>query len=275
MNRSYVVLVVVGLMLLSAEIVVRRRRRMAVNAHETRVSLVVGTVSYSLAGLSQVVVTAAAFWCASHVSLVHLPIGNPLTWIGYIVVDDFSGYWVHRLQHRVRLLWSAHSVHHSPRDFSMVNAARISPVEAMYQPLSTLWAPLIGFPLGVYAPLAVGSLLFFQLQHTQVVGRLGVLDRFLNTPSNHRVHHGSNSAYLDRNFGGYTMIWDRLFGTYAPEVEPVVYGVTDPLPNDGVVATALGGYPRLVREAASSGSWRRALRLALDRPVGHPAHATP
>ncbi len=267
MSRSYVALVVVGVSLLVAELVLRRHRKMAVNLRETGVSLAVGTMAYSTAGVSQLAVGALAFWFFSNFALWQFSVANPLTWIGFVLLDDFFSYWVHRAEHRFRVLWSAHSVHHSPTDFSMVNAARLSPIEALYQPLSTLWAPLLGFPIEVYAPLAVVSLIYFQLQHTQVIGRLRWLDPWLSTPSNHRVHHGSNRRYLDRNFGGWTMIWDRLFGTYQRESEPVVFGITDPPVSDGVLATALGGFPRLLRDMADAPTARDAVHVALGRPV--------
>lgn len=262
----YVVLVLVSLSLLSGEIVIRHRRRDDVDLRETRTSLGVGVVAYSLAGVSQLGITAMAWWVPGRFAWWHLSPWNPLVWIAYLTLDDFVGYWVHRASHRCRLLWSAHLVHHSATDMTMANAARISPVEAVYQPLTNVWAPLLGFPGAIYAPMTVAYLLYAQLQHTRVVGSLGALDRWLTTPSNHRVHHARNPAYIDRNFGGWTMVWDRLFGTYTPEHERPVYGVKDRLVSNGVFGTAAGGFPALAMDVRAAGSAGPALLLTFGPP---------
>ena len=123
-----------------------------------------------------------------------------------------------------------------------------------------------GVPLLVFGVVALIDLLYQFWVHTQQVGRLGWFDRWFTTPSNHRVHHGKNPAYLDRNYGGWTMIWDRLLGTYAPETEEVVFGITDPPARLGFLGTLLGGYPRLARDMRSAGSVGAAVRIALRRP---------
>lgn len=266
MNVAYIVLVVVGIGLFVVELVVRWRRQIYVDLREAGVSVRVGVIAYASGGISQTGLMAAAFWASRHVVPWQLPLWNPLTWITYILLDDFSGYWLHRASHRFRFLWSAHLVHHSATDFSMANATRLSPVEALYQPLANLWAPFLGFPLAVYAPVTVFSLLLAEFQHTRVIGKLGWADRWLNTPSNHRAHHGKNAAYLDKNFGGWTMLWDRLFGTYVEETETVVFGVTDRLTSTGVIGTALGGYPALARDLCAAPTTTAAVEIAIARP---------
>ncbi len=266
MEASYIVLLAVGISLLAVEIWVRRRLRRPVDLHETGLSIRVGAIAYSVGGFSQFAVKAFSFWALAHFAPWQLPLWNPATWVAYILLDDFAGYWFHRASHRYRILWSAHSVHHSATDFTMANAARISPVETLYQPLANLWAPLLGFPIALYAPITVAYLLWSQLQHTRIIGRLPVLDRFLTTPSNHRVHHGVNRVYLDRNFGNWTMIWDRLLGTYARETEDVVFGITDPPAGHGTLATLLGGYPRLAGDMRAAGSVAGAAHVAMSRP---------
>ena len=143
------------------------------------------------------------------------------------VVADCAYYWYHRLTHAVPVLWTMHHTHHSSPWMNLTTAVRLNWIANFVSPL--FFAPLIlvGFsPEAVTASLALG--LFYQFfLHTEAVGRLGRFEgKFLNTPSAHRVHHGSNSAYIDRNYGGALIVWDRLFGTYAAEREPVEYGVT-------------------------------------------------
>jgi sterol desaturase/sphingolipid hydroxylase (fatty acid hydroxylase superfamily) len=178
----------------------------------------------------------------------HLDARNPVVWFAYWLVGDFAYYWVHRAEHEYPVLWASHVVHHSAEDFGFTTAVRMPPTEIVYKAVTGLWAPLLGFPPALYAAMTASGLIAGQLQHSRMVGRMGWFDRWFATPSNHRVHHGSNPRYLDKNFGGRTMVWDRMFGTYEPETEPVRYGATEALESDGVWGTILGGYPRLVRE---------------------------
>jgi sterol desaturase/sphingolipid hydroxylase (fatty acid hydroxylase superfamily) len=270
MNIAYVVLVITGVGLMVIEAWLRWRARQPIDVRTTWVSIGVGVLGYATGAGSQLALTTLAYWGLHNVAPFHLSALNPLVWMGYIALDDFTAYWTHRASHRYRFLWSAHMVHHSAPDITMANAARISPFETIYQPFADLWAPLLGFPIAIYAPVTVASLLLAQLQHTRIIGRLGPLDRWLNTPSNHRVHHAKNSAYIDRNFGSWTMIWDRLFGTYVAEAEEPVFGVTDRLPLHSVIGTALGGVPALVRDARRHLDGMSPIHVALARPGSYP-----
>ena len=140
---------------------------------------------------------------------------------------DCAYYWYHRLSHEVPLLWTMHHTHHSSMKMNLTVAVRLNWVAKFVAPL--FYAPLV--LLGVSAEVVVASLalgLAFQFfLHTEAIGRLGWFEGWLlNTPSAHRVHHGSNSEYIDKNYGGALIIWDRLFGTYQREEAPVQYGVT-------------------------------------------------
>ena len=148
------------------------------------------------------------------------------TWIVLLFAEDLCYYWFHRIHHDVRLLWGCHVNHHSSQYFNLSTALRQPLLTPLSGPL--FWAPL---PLLGFRPEAVllaqgWSLLYQFWLHTEAVDRLGPLEWFLNTPSHHRVHHGKNVPYLDKNHGGVLIIWDRLFGTFAPEAEHVVYGLT-------------------------------------------------
>lgn len=267
MVLSYAVLVVAGVLLVVAELVLRRRRSLPIDAHETAVSSAVGVLWFTAKGLVGVAGVVALYaWVAARWAPWQLDLGSPLTWVAYYLIGDFAYYWVHRAEHRVGALWASHVVHHSAEDFGFTTAVRMPPTEVLYKPLTGLWAPLLGFPPAMYAPMAAWGLLSGQLQHTRLIGSLGVLDRWLATPSNHRVHHGSNPRYLDRNFGGQTMIWDRLFGTYEPEAEPVRYGATEALAGCGVLGTVAGGYPRLVRRIAGASGVRAKAAVAFGAP---------
>jgi sterol desaturase/sphingolipid hydroxylase (fatty acid hydroxylase superfamily) len=148
------------------------------------------------------------------------------SWIVLLFAEDCCYYWFHRVHHEVRFLWACHVNHHSSQFFNFSTALRQPLLTPLSGPL--FWAPL---PLLGFAPwmvfIAQSWSLFYQFWlHTEAVDRLGPLEWVLNTPSHHRVHHGKNVPYLDKNHGGIFILWDRLFGTFAPEAERVVYGLT-------------------------------------------------
>ncbi|PKH51366.1 sterol desaturase family protein [Tenacibaculum sp. Bg11-29] len=151
---------------------------------------------------------------------------NVFTWIIAFFVADFTYYWMHRIEHEHRILWASHSVHHSSKDYNLTISFRLSIVEGLFE-----WIFLIPMILIGFSPFQaiVSLILVAQFQtwiHTERIGKLGWLDEVFNTPSVHRVHHGSNNKYLDKNYGGFLIIWDKLFGTFQREEEKVIYGLT-------------------------------------------------
>lgn len=147
-------------------------------------------------------------------------------WLVLLVAEDFCYYWFHRSHHEVRILWAAHVNHHSSEHYNLSTALR----QALLTPITGpfFWAPLalIGYPPWMILTAQAWSLLYQFWLHTEAVDRIGPLEWIMNTPSHHRVHHGKNVRYLDRNHGGIFIVWDRLFGTFAREDERVIYGLT-------------------------------------------------
>ena len=240
-----VVVTVVG------EHVVALRRRRA----DLRASLasVTGGAAYLVA--KAVVAKGAFFGVAMAVydhRLFDLDWRNPAVWLGVFVGRDLAYYWIHRAEHRVRLLWASHAVHHSLEHFSFTSAVRLPWMESLYKPALALWVPLVGFHPAAFAGMGALVLLAGQLQHTELFRRRTVLDLVFVTPSAHRVHHGSNPEYLDRNFGSMLIVWDRLFGTYAPEAAPVRYGLAGGHRLATPTEMLTGGYPELAREALAT-----------------------
>ncbi len=218
--------------------------------------------------LGKLAYIAIALYVYNNHRLFNLDLGNPLVWIGVFLGRDFVYYWAHRAEHSYRFLWASHLVHHSPETIGMTTAVRVPWMEAIYKPWIGLWLPLVGFnPVAAIAFDVFASTLS-QVQHTEAFAatRRSVLGWLFVTPSAHRVHHGYNPEYLDKNFGAVLILWDRLFGTYEPEVAPVRYGVgaIDAVvtPRDALV----GGYPRLVSAMRSTGSVPGAIRVALAKP---------
>ena len=152
------------------------------------------------------------------------------TWmvvIATLIAIDFVFYWYHRFSHRIRFLWAIHMNHHSSVEMNFLVSLR----QAWFNPFARvpffLFLPLIGFDPTITVVVGAAATLWAVIEHTQCIGKLGILEWFFVTPSAHRVHHGTNPEYLDKNYGNFFIIWDRMFGTYAEEKEPVIYGLKD------------------------------------------------
>lgn len=208
----------------------------------------------------------AVFLAASALAPWSIPTGWATALLCFVAVDFFY-YWEHRLGHRVNALWSLyHSVHHSADHFDQTIGLRISFVDFFFAPLIYLPLVLAGFhPLLVFACFGV-VLAWQQWIHTELVGKLPLLDPWLNTPANHRVHHGRNDIYLDRNYGGVLILWDRLFGTYAPESETVDYGLVEQLKSRNPLAVHFAGFARLFAALGRARSASDALKAAFGPP---------
>ena len=148
------------------------------------------------------------------------------SWLILLFAEDACYYWFHRIHHEVRFLWAAHVNHHSSQHFNLSTALRQTLLTPITSPI--FWTPLalVGFPPWMVLTAQAWSLLYQFWLHTEAVGRLGPLEWVMNTPSHHRVHHGKNVRYLDRNHAGIFIIWDRMFGTFELETEKVIYGLT-------------------------------------------------
>ena len=148
-------------------------------------------------------------------------------WALTFVVIDFVYYWYHRCSHRVRFLWAVHMNHHSSEEMNYVVSLR----QAWFGPITKIpffmFMPLVGFDPLITLVAGVASTLWGVLGHTQWINKLGPLEYILVTPSSHRVHHGSNECYLDKNYGNFLIVWDRMFGTFAEEKEKVKYGIRE------------------------------------------------
>ena len=157
------------------------------------------------------------------------PFSIPETWWSWVLAvfaADLSYYWMHRIEHESRFFWAYHSVHHSSPEYNLTTSLRLSWVEGIFEWVFFVPMILIGF-----SPIQtlVALIIIVQYQtwiHTEKIGRMAWLDKVFNTPSVHRVHHGANKQYIDKNYGGLLIIWDRLFGTYQREEEKVIYGLT-------------------------------------------------
>lgn len=193
----------------------------------------------------------------------------PLALLGLFVGSEFFYYWQHRAAHRIRWMWATHSVHHSPTRMNFTAAIRLGWTANISGNFLFL-LPLIwlGFhPFMVLGMLGINLLYQFFI-HTERVDRLGPLEWVLNTPAHHRVHHASNDACLDRNYGGILIVFDRLFGTFAeaPCNERLRYGVVGGVPSYNPVRIVFAGWRRLFRDVADAPSFKARLKVLFGPP---------
>ena len=188
-------------------------------------------------------------------------------WLLLFVLEDLCYYVFHRVHHEVRFFWAAHVNHHSSRHYNLSTALRQSWTTPLTGPI--FWVPLalLGFHPAMILTAQAVSLIYQFWLHTEWIGRLGPLEWVLNTPSHHRVHHGRNVEYLDRNYGGILIVWDRLLGTFEPERAPVDYGLTKNLDTFHPVKVGFHEWIAMLRDATRAPGWRTALGHLL-RPPG-------
>ena len=190
------------------------------------------------------------------------------SWLSFLLLfllQDFFYYWFHRGSHRIRFMWASHVVHHSSERLNLSTAFRQSftyPISGMW----VFWVPivLIGFEPELVLGSVLLSLAYQFFVHTQLVPKLGPLEWILNTPSHHRVHHAKNPEYIDRNYGGVLIIWDRLFGTFVEENDdiPLVYGITRQIHSHNPLYLTLHEWRDMFKDAISG-------KKTMIQRVGH------
>jgi sterol desaturase/sphingolipid hydroxylase (fatty acid hydroxylase superfamily) len=201
---------------------------------------------------------AGYFAIYENLRFADLPAAQPVTWVACFLAVDCTYYWFHRLSHEINFLWAAHVVHHQSEDYNLAVALRQSTLQPVFASFFYWPLALVGFPPLVFLVCASFNTIYQFWLHTQAIRTLGPLEAVLVTPSHHRVHHGRNPIYLDRNHGGTFIIWDRLFGTFEREGEEVVYGITKPLESWNPVWANLHYWVDLFRTA-------RATRRPIDK----------
>lgn len=198
--------------------------------------------------------------------LFEIPTGSVAAWVACLVSLDFLYYWFHRKSHEVNAFWAAHVVHHQSEEYNLAVALRQGAFQTAFSWIFYLPLALVGFPPVMFLTVSSIDTLYQFWIHTRAIGKLGPFESVLSTPSNHRVHHGRNPKYIDRNHGGILIVWDRLFGTYAAEEEEPVYGITTPLRSWNPVWANLHYWGTLVGHARRAAQPMDKLRLFLARP---------
>jgi sterol desaturase/sphingolipid hydroxylase (fatty acid hydroxylase superfamily) len=186
---------------------------------------------------------------------------SPWTWVIAFVGVDFCYYWWHRSSHRVNVLWAGHVVHHQSEEYNLSTALRQSWITSVTGAFFYLPIAVAGVPFSVYFASVGVNLLYQFWIHTRLIGKLGPFEWIFNTPSHHRVHHGVNPEYLDRNYAGILIIWDRLFGTFEEERAEVLFGTVKPISTWNPVANTLEYFVELARRSREErGGWLARVR---------------
>jgi len=195
---------------------------------------------------------------------------NWWSWALALISADFTYYWMHRFEHEIRFFWAYHSVHHSSPEYNLTTAMRLAWIEGLFEWLFFIPMILIGFDM-VQTIIALFIVVIYQTWiHTEKISKLGFLDKIFNTPSVHRVHHGSNEKYLDKSYGGILIIWDRMFGTFQAEEETVIYGITTPLGTSNPLTINITEFADIAKDAWRSGKLKNALGYIFGPPGWQP-----
>ncbi len=210
------------------------------------------------------------YWVYINFSIVQLPT-NIWTIVACIILADLAYYWEHRFIHRVGFGWATHAVHHSSPYFNISVAYRFGPLDGLMPFFFHIPLALLGFnPIVIFFSEMLVQL-YQTLLHTEVVRKLPKpVEAVMNTPSHHRVHHGSNREYIDKNYGGIFIIWDKLFHTFEVENEKVVYGVTTPIETVNPIKVFFFGYVKLLKKMASANTVTEGLGYFFKPPGWKP-----
>jgi alkylglycerol monooxygenase len=261
-------------------LVARVRRRPLYRLSDSISDLSCGILS-QLAGIFIVLLTIGIYrWVEHHLSiprLLHRPAwpATPLAWAGTFVLDDLAYYGMHRASHGVAILWAGHVVHHSSEEFNLTVALRQSSLHGLFTWVFYLPLAFLGVPVALWLVCHALNLIYQFWIHTRTIGRLGPLEWILNTPSHHRVHHGINPEYQDKNFAGTFIVWDRLFGTFEPEQAEPVYGITRPLGTWNPVRANLHVFQDIIRHIRLASTWGDRWRALFAHPGWRPARLGP
>lgn len=264
----------VFLLLIGVEFLVGwRRGRNTYRLNDALNSIGLGVMSQLAGVFSKLAAIGVYALVFEHLALTQLPADAVWVWLVGLLLYDLCYYWHHRLGHTCALFWAAHVVHHQSEDYNLSTALRQTSSGWLAGWIFYLPMALLGFPPLVFGTVALIDLLYQYWVHTQQIGKLGWFDRWFCAPSNHRVHHAVNDKYLDKNYGGILIVWDRLFGSFIEEddAEPCVYGTRKPLRSWNPLWANLEVYADLMRDSWHAKRWADKLRVWFKPPGWRPA----
>lgn len=277
MDLNYIALAIpFFLLLIGVEVwFARHERKEYYRFNDAINDLSCGVAQQVVGVFSKVIIVGGYVWLYENFRLLEISSTSVAAWLVLLFGVDFCYYWFHRVSHRMNAPWAAHIVHHQSEEFNLAVALRQGTLQSWFSWIFYLPLALIGFPPLMFLTMSAFDTLYQFWIHTRAVDKLGPLEWVLNTPSHHRVHHGRNPKYLDKNYAGIFIIWDRLFGTFEPETEPVVYGVTEPLNSWNPIWANFHYWAKLKHLAGQFPRWVDRVKLFFMPPEWRPAGLPP
>ncbi|MDC0362363.1 sterol desaturase family protein [Halioglobus sp.] len=248
------------------------KRRNTYRLNDSVSSLLLGTLSQARRFVTLGVGGYIYYLLTEHFSLPLMDASHWFTWVLAMVVYDFCYYWLHRMGHERSILWAAHVAHHQSEDYNLSTALRQTSTGFLLGWIFFIPMYILGVPAEVVVSVGSLNLIYQFWVHTEHIPKLGWYEWFFVTPSNHRVHHAQNDRYMDRNYGGLFIIWDRLFGTFQEELdeEPVVFGIRGPLKSFNPLKALTHIYIDMFRDSRRTARWRDKVKVWFARTGWRP-----
>lgn len=272
MPVNYIVLAIpVFFVLIGIEILVARiKEREYYRLSDSINDLSCGVIQQLLEVFLKTALFAGYIFLYENHRVFQIPGTSVAAWLVCFVGVDFFYYWFHRMSHEVNGFWAAHVVHHQSEDFNLAVALRQGALQQAFSWIFYLPLAVVGFPPLMFLTLSSFNTLYQFWIHTRTIGKLGPFELVFSTPSNHRVHHGCNPKYIDKNYGGTLIVWDRLFGSFREEEEEPVYGITKPLGSWNPVWANVHYWMELAQKAKRASRFSDKVRMFLKPPGWQP-----
>ena len=240
--------------------------------NDTVTSITIGMISRFPTMLNLGVQSVIFVYISTNLNLELLSVKNPFTWIIAFLLYDLSYYWMHRMHHEIKILWATHSVHHHGEDFNLATALRQTSTGWLWKWVFYMPMILLGVPVEVFIAVAGVNLVYQFWVHTEHIGHLGWMEKVFITPMNHGIHHAKNKEYIDANYGGVFIIWDRMFGTYTaqrPDLKPV-YGTATPLNSWNPLWANFQVFSIMIKDTIKTKSWRDKVKVWFSQTYWRP-----
>ena len=240
--------------------------------NDTVTSITIGMISRFPTMLNLGVQSVIFVYISTNLNLELLSVKNPFTWIIAFLLYDLSYYWMHRMHHEIKILWATHSVHHHGEDFNLATALRQTSTGWLWKWIFYMPMILLGVPVEVFIAVAGVNLVYQFWVHTEHIGHLGWMEKVFITPMNHGIHHAKNKEYIDANYGGVFIIWDRMFGTYTaqrPDLKPV-YGTATPLNSWNPLWANFQVFSIMIKDTIKTKSWRDKIKVWFSQTYWRP-----
>ncbi|ORT59106.1 C-5 sterol desaturase [Streptomyces sp. CB03238] len=243
------------------------------STEDTRANILTGLGALAISSVLRTAALVFYAWLYVYVAPFQLPADSWYTWVILFIGVDLTIYCYHRMTHRIRLLWAGHQVHHSSQYLNVSVALRRKWAQ-WFEKLMWLPLPLMGVPPALVFTMHSLHLIYGLFAHTEKIGKLPrPIEAIFVTPSHHRVHHGSDAEYLDKNYGSMLIIWDRMFGTFQPELHRPTYGLTKQLTTHSIWRIQVHEFAQMFRDIRGASSWRDRAGYVFGPPGWKPPQA--